>query len=188
MDNTNIFLITVAVVIAVVVIAALGIVTMIRAIRATGLRKRFGAEYDHVVGEVGRGRAAHVLHERATRVATFDLRPLDAAERDRYVAAWGDIQAQFVDEPIAATIRAEGLISEIMALRGYPLSDFDQRAADLCVGHAGLVADYRAAHGILLRHHRDETTTEDLRRAMIHYRALYEDLVGAAQPALRRAS
>jgi hypothetical protein len=188
MDNTTVFIVTVVVLVAVVVIAALVIVAMLRGARAARLRGRFGSEYDRAVNAVGRRRAEAELHDRESRVSTFELRPLRPGERERYIDAWRTIQADFVDQPIAAAVRADALLSEIMAVRGYPVSDFDQRAADLSVGHADLVSNYRAAHDIVLRHGRGETTTEDLRQAMIHYRGLFEELVDAPEAQLRRAS
>ncbi len=188
MDTTTTLAVTVVVAIAVVVIVAIGIVAAVRRARTAKLRGKFGSEYDRTVDEVGRPLAAAELHEREKRVGSLELRPLQAGERERFSLAWRDIQAEFVDQPIAAAIRADALLSEIMALRGYPVSDFDQRAADLSVDHGKLITNYRSAHEITLRHGRGEADTEDLRQAMIYDRDLFDELVGESAPALRRAS
>lgn len=142
------------------------------------LRDRYGEEYHRTVDAAGGTlRGETVLHERERRVATFDIRPLSPVQRDAFVSAWQQVQAQFVDDPAGAVTRADVLLSDIMIARGYPLSDFDQRIEDLSVDHGEVVAHYRTGHAIVESHVRGEAGTEELRRAMIHYRALFDDLV-----------
>jgi len=147
--------------------------------RRAHLRKRFGPEYDRTVHETGSERRAEAeLDARARRVSRLQIRPLSAADGARFAEAWHAVQIRFVDEPTAAITEADRLVGEVMAVRGYPLGDFDQRAADVSVDHPRVVANYRAARDIAQRQGRGETNTEDLRQAIIHYRALFEDLLG----------
>ncbi len=146
--------------------------------RSAQLRTQFGPEYERAVTEDGdRKRAEAKLAERAQRVQTFNLRPLSSADRTNFVAAWNRVQANFVDNPAGAVSEADRLLGDVMAARGYPVVDFEQRAADISVDHAAVVDNYRTAHDIAIRHGRGEAGTEDLRKAMIHYRALFDDLV-----------
>lgn len=145
--------------------------------RTDVLKDRFGNEYDRTVEKVGAAsRAETILHEREKRVESFDIRPLSPESRARFIEAWLKIQAQFVDAPGEAVRRADVLLGEVMEERGYPVTDFEQRSADLSVDHGDVVQNYRAAHTIAERHARGEATTEDLRQALIHYRALFDDL------------
>lgn len=147
--------------------------------RQLQLRKQFGPEYDRTVHETGSERRAEAeLDARAKRVSRLQIRPLSAADAARFAEAWHALQIRFVDEPPAAIAEADRLIGEAMAARGYPLGDFDQRAADISVDHPRVVASYRAARDIARRQERGEASTEDLRQAVIHYRALFEDLLG----------
>lgn len=174
MDNTTLIIVALAVLLVVVII-----VVALRKQRSTNLREHFGPEYERAVHDAGGRRAAEAqLHDRAKRVAAFSIQPLHSGERQRYVAAWRGVQGRFVDDPRRAVTEADALLAEVMGARGYPVGDFEQRAADLSVDHPIVVQNYRAAHGIALRHARGEAGTEDLRQAMIHYRALFEDLVG----------
>jgi len=144
------------------------------------MRAHYGAEYIAAVDEMGDRRKAEAeLKHREKRVESFDIRPLSRVETDGYVERWRMVQADFVDDPGAAIARADDLLGEVMHARGYPVSDFEQRAADLSVAHPKLVSDYRLAHEVAVRHARGEADTEDLRRAMIHYRDLFADLVEA---------
>lgn len=164
----------VAAVVVVVLLAAFWIVSQQR--RRAHLRERFGPEYERVVSEEGdQGRADRVLSEREERVKKLDIRPLPAAAREDFVARWRQVQARFVDDPRGATGDADALIGDAMKARGYPVGDFEQRAADISVEHPDVVTDYRAAHGVAMRR---EASTEELRRAMVRYRSLFEDLVG----------
>jgi hypothetical protein len=171
---------TLIVVLAVVVLAiAAATLMLLRQRRSQGLRSRYGAEYIAAVDETGDRRKAEAeLKAREKRVGKFDIRPLDAGEVRRFSERWRDVQAEFVDSPGAAITRADELLAEVMSARGYPVSEFEQRAADLSVDHPKLVSDYRVAHEVAGMHARNEAGTEDMRRAFIHYRDLFEDLLG----------
>jgi uncharacterized membrane protein YqiK len=146
--------------------------------RSRKLQETFGPEYDRTVSETGDRRAAEAeLLERTGRREGFDIVPLEPEARARYVEAWRNTQAQFVDEPGEATREADRLITSVMRDRGYPVDDFEQRAADLSVDHPQVVDDYRAAHAIAAANDRSEASTEDLRQALVHYRSLFEDLL-----------
>jgi len=170
--------------IAIVVIAALAIVAIVAVMsqrRRQKLREHFGPEYDRVVSEEGdAARADRVLAEREHRVKKLDIRPLPDSAREQFVERWRKVQGLFVDDPRAAVAQADALIGEAMEARGYPVSDFEQRAADVSVEHPSVVMDYRTAHDIAQRR---EADTEDLRSAMVHYRSLFAELVsgGAAE-------
>jgi hypothetical protein len=145
------------------------------------LQARFGPEYERSVQEVGdRRRAEAELERRAERVAHLEIRPLSPEDRDRFTEAWRSVQALFVDAPNRAITEADRLVTEVMRVRGYPVTDFEQRAADISVDHPRVVEHYRAAYAIARSSHRGEATTEDLRQAMVHYRALFEDLLETA--------
>ncbi|HKT85719.1 MAG TPA: hypothetical protein VJQ77_06520 [Novosphingobium sp.] len=166
--------------IGLIVLAAIIAVSVIwmRRRSTASLRERFGGEYERTVQQAGGAhRAETILHEREKRVERFDIRPLSPASRTHFVEAWRKIQAQFVDAPAEAVTRADVLLGEVMEERGYPVADFEQRSADLSVDHGDVVQNYRAGHTIALRHARGEASTEDLRQAMIHYRALFDDLI-----------
>jgi hypothetical protein len=167
------------VLIAIVVLALVGIALLwMRKRRSDGLKQRFGGEYDRLAQRTGDpGKAEQLLEAREKRVAQFEIKPIPASQRDSFVTAWREVQAQFVDDPKGAVARADDLLSQVMAARGYPMADFAQRAADLSVEHTDVVSHYRTAHDIAVRHERGEAGTEDLRQAMIHYRALFDDLV-----------
>lgn len=166
--------------IGLVILAAIvgGAVMYFRQRRTKVLRQRFGEEYAYTVKEAGGvHRAETILHEREQRVDRFDIRPLPHESRRRFIEEWQKIQARFVDSPADAVARADVLVGEIMETRGYPVTDFEQRSADLSVDHGDVVQNYRAGHSIAERHTRGEADTEELRQAMIHYRALFDDLV-----------
>jgi hypothetical protein len=165
-------------ILVIVLIIAL-IIMMLRKRRDTAdLKNRFGPEFSRTLQDVGDERkAAAVLHEREKRVSQFDIRPVSHADRERFSTAWTKVQAQFVDDPAGAVSRADVLLGEIMETRGYPVTDFNQRSADLSVDHPAVVQNYRAAHDIATNHARGAAGTEDLRQAMIHYRTLFDDLV-----------
>ena len=173
MNNQTLMLILLVAVVAL----AVGAVMYARTRRSRHLRSRFGPEYDRAVEESGgRGRAELGLHKLEQRVSKYDIRPLRTTERDRYVSSWREIQSVFVDNPATAVTRADALVGEVMQTRGYPVGDFDQRAADISVDHPIVVDNYRTAHEIALRHGRGQATTEDLRQAMIHFRTLFDEL------------
>ena len=151
--------------------------------RSRKLQDTFGPEYQRTVEETGDRKAAEAeLVERTERRAGFEIVPLEPEARVRYVEAWRHTQAQFVDEPAEATREADRLITSVMRDRGYPVDDFDQRAADLSVDHPQVVDDYRAAHAIAARNERSEASTEDLRQALVHYRSLFEELLEERHP------
>ena len=154
-----------------------------------GCAQSFGPEYDRARQEHPDQRSAErELEERKERVEQLHIRSLSSDERDQFVERWRSAQAQFVDDPAGATRVADALIGEIMQARGYPVGDFEQRAADVSVDHPGVVEHYRAAHAIALRTDRgqaDSGDTEDLRQAFVHYRALFDDLLEVEAPAPR---
>ena len=121
--------------------------------------------------------AERELHERSQRVKGYEIRTLSVDERDRYIASWTETQAHFVDDPSGAISQADMLVQEVMRARGYPMVDFDQRAADISVDHPHVVDEYRAAHNVAERHARGGVETEDLRQGMVHYRALFQELL-----------
>ncbi|WP_340268744.1 hypothetical protein [Sphingobium mellinum] len=146
--------------------------------RRANLRAKFGPEYARTVEAVGSSRKAEAeLAEREKRVAAFSIHPLSAQQVDMFTDDWMKVQTQFVDDPQGAVSRADVLLTEVMEVRGYPIVDFERRSADLSVDHPEVVQNYRSAHDIAIRHARGEADTEDLRQAMIHYRALFEELV-----------
>jgi hypothetical protein len=142
------------------------------------LRHKFGPEYQRAVLTHGSERKAEAkLSDREKRVEKLAIRDLDSADHERFVKRWESLQSRFVDSPKGAVAEADDLVSAVMKTRGYPVSDFDQRAADISVDHPRVVENYRSAHEIALRVGKDAATTEDLRTAMIHYRSLFEELV-----------
>jgi hypothetical protein len=147
--------------------------------RSRRLKADFGPEYNRVVAERGDQRSAEQeLAGRRKRVSQFEIRPLAPADRERYVERWGAAQREFVDEPEAAVGEAHLLVQQVMHDRGYPVDeDFQQRAADVSVEHPDVVENYRAAHSISLRAQQGQANTEQLRRAMVHFRALFDDLL-----------
>ncbi len=179
--------ILIAVVAAVVVIAVVGFI-LARKRRSQNLREKFGPEYDRVVKKEGEVRKAEgVLEMRAKRRDKFELRPLSGEARADFAERWRVVQEKFVDDPKASVSRADELVSELMAARGYPMADFEQRAADISVDHPVVVENYRAAHDIALRHSRGQSSTEDMRRAMVHYRSLFDELLENSHPIRKEA-
>ena len=146
--------------------------------RTENLRSKFGPEYDKAIGEHrDRGRAESELEKREKRVAKFNIHPLKAEDRSRYSENWRREQSLFVDDPRAAVNHADTLVQDVMQRRGYPVGDFDQNATDLSVDHPRVVENYRIAHEIALRKYQGQENTEDLRKAMVSYRVLFEDLL-----------
>ena len=182
---------TTAIVIAVVVVIILLAVVFLllrRRERTGDLRNRFGPEYARTVEETGSKRKAEAeLRDRQARVAALPLRDLTAEDRGRFGDAWTRVQAEFVDDPPASVVHADVLLGDVMKARGYPVADFDQRAADISVDHPVVVDNYRAAHDIAMRHSAGQATTEDLRQAMVHYRRLFDELTTVAEPAAEPA-
>lgn len=146
--------------------------------RRKELQEGFGPEYDRTVSEAPSRREAEAeLRERRERHDEFDIRPLPPESRERYAQEWEVTQARFVDDPEAAIRDADDLIQQVMRERGYPVEDFDQRAADLSVDHPEMVENYRHGHDLAQRTVRGEGDTESLRQALVHYRALFAELV-----------
>jgi len=181
MTSTQIIVIS----IIVIAVIALAIAIFFQS-RTKKLRDRFGPEYDRTVGQTGsRLKAEAELEKLEKRVSRYPLFPLSPADRDHFQQSWRTIQATFVDDPGAALAEADQLIVRVMSARGYPMNDFEQRAAEISVDHPVVVQNYRAGHEIAIRQARREATTEDLRQAMIHYRALFDELM--QEPARMRA-
>ncbi|MGC1449816.1 MAG: hypothetical protein WA830_07250 [Candidatus Sulfotelmatobacter sp.] len=173
----------------IVVILAVGAWSFVRSRRGktAGLRHKFGPEYDRAVLTHGSERKAEAkLADREKRIQKLNIRDLDSMEHERYSKQWQSVQSRFVDSPKGAVAEADDLVSSVMKTRGYPVSDFDQRAADISVDHPRVVENYRSAHQIALRVGKDAATTEDLRTAMIHYRSLFEELVQVPLPVERK--
>jgi hypothetical protein len=146
--------------------------------RTDKLRERFGDEYDRTVEQHGKpAEAEAALLEREQRVAKLDIRPLSPQEREAAVTEWREVKAVFVDSPVEAVHHADRLLSALMKARGFPMADFDRRYEDLTVDHGEVARHYREGHEITLRHESGQASTEDLRQAMIHFEALFDDLV-----------
>jgi hypothetical protein len=174
---TNTELIVAAVVIVIVAIAVVEYFQHRKA-KTAGFRNRFGSEYDRAVQEHGSSHKAEAkLADRETRVDTLNIRELGAIERDRFIAEWHTVQSRFVDHPKAAVTEADELIAALLEARGYPKDSFEQRAADISVTYPRVMEDYRVAHAIAVRPGRPDATTEELRTAMIQYRAIFDELV-----------
>ena len=174
---------TVIIIVAILVVVAI-VAGVVYDTRRRRLRQRFGPEYDRLVEEKGsRTKAEAELAGRQRRVAGLDIRPLDPAARARYAQNWAAVQEQFVDAPQEAVMAAQRLVMTVMNERGYPTEGGDQVLADLSVDHGGVLDHYRAASGISQRAADGAASTEDLRQAMIHYRALFQDLLGETSAA-----
>lgn len=167
------------IVIIVIVIIAVSVYTGYRRRQTSHLKEQFGPEYDRAVDQYGSERKAQpVLMEREERVKKLDIKPLDETQRQSFAGEWQTVQANFVDDPSGSIGDADRLIGRVMEARGYPVSDFEQRAADVSVEHPSVVEHYRAAHDVARQNLDGTASTEDLRQAMVHYRALFEDLLG----------
>jgi hypothetical protein len=169
----------------VVVIAAVAVVAVVawlllRWSRTRALQRDFGPEYERTIARSGdRGLAESDLRERRDRVQSLDVRPLTRADHDRFASEWTKVQAEFVDTPAEAVSDADELIQQVMATRGYPVEDFDRRAADVSVEHPHVVENYRSAHSIAVKEAREDGDgdTEALRKAMVYYRSLFDELL-----------
>jgi hypothetical protein len=170
-----------AIIIVAVVLIALAVAwSALRRRRSAALQQRFGPEYERTLDARGGRRAAERdLEHRAERRERLDIRPLAPAARERYAAQWSAAQQRFVDDPDGAIRSADALVGDVMRERGYPVDeDFDRRAADVSVDHPHLVENYRGAHAIAARAGREPTSTEDQRQAMVHFRGLFDELLG----------
>jgi hypothetical protein len=173
-DTAQIILLAVLVIVAIAAVAFLAT----RQRDSRRLRERFGPEYERAVEHAhNRAEAEKDLRERQERVDALDIRALQPAQRDSYAERWREVQAMFVDDPGNAVDQADRLIGEVMRARGYPVGDFDQRAADISVNHPQVVDHYRTAHSIAVKRRSGESATEQLRQAFVHYRALFADLL-----------
>jgi len=142
------------------------------------LQQKFGTEYDRTVGALGnKSKAEAELKERELRVMKLDIVPLTTAEAARFARDWSDLQGRFVDDPGGVVVQAGKLVRELMLKRGYPMGDFEHRAADISVDHPAVVENYRAAKAIAVRGESNQADTEDLRKAVVHYRALFDELL-----------
>jgi hypothetical protein len=171
-------LILLAAVVILIIVALVWVYVRKRRSTTADLRQKFGPEYERAILAHGSERKAEAkLADREKRVEKLNLRDLDSMEHDRFSKRWESVQSRFVDSPKGAVAEADDLVSSVMKARGYPVSDFDQRASDISVAHPRVVENYRSAHEIALRVGKDQATTEELRTAMIHYRSLFEELV-----------
>jgi hypothetical protein len=169
-------------VLLVIVVEAIAVVVVV-SVRRAALRRRFGPEYDRVVGERdSRVAAERELTHRQWRHHGLQLNTIAPAARERFIQRWRGVQTQFVDDPIAAVVAGDELVTELVRDRGYPTEDYDEQLSLLSVEHARTLGSYRDAHEICLKARRGEASTEDLRQALVHYRDLFADILGA-QPA-----
>lgn len=176
MDQKQIGLVVVVVIVAVAIVAIAFLTSRKR--RSMKLRERFGPEYDRVLRQEGDARKAEgVLEFREKRREKFKIHPLSSTDKSSFTTRWNEVQARFVDDPKGATTVADSLVTDVMQTRGYPIGEFEQRAADISVDHPIVVENYRAAHEIAMRHSAGKASTEDLRQAMVHYRVLFQELL-----------
>jgi ABC-type nickel/cobalt efflux system permease component RcnA len=183
MDDTIVWIL---VIVGIALIALVGAWALSRELRSRRLKQRFGPEYDRTIARTSgdRGRAESALGERVSRHDELELRPLSSAARETYRQEWEQVQAQFVDQPGTAVERAQSLLDEVMTQRGYPAGEeFEERVDLVSVDHPDVVEQYRLAH----RLHRESgdtgdpaLSTEERRQALVHYRALFADLLDTA--------
>jgi len=182
MENFNTQTLAIVIVVAVLVV---GLVAWLvyGQVQTSRLKKRFGPEYDAVLRRTGsKARAEAELKRREKRVRKFEIVPLSATDVTRFSQAWTRLQGSFVDDPKGVLIEADRLVRDLLLKRGYPVADFDLRAADISVDHPVVVNNYRAAQRIVSLDQRGEATTEDLRKAVVHFRALFDELLGVTKP------
>ena len=186
MNTMNTQTLIIAAVVVVALLIALGAWLQYQKKQSERLEKRFGSEYGRAVDALGsRAKAESELKMREERVEHLNIVPLQPAEAVRFNQSWKLLQGGFVDNPKGVVVQADQLVRELLLKRGYPMGDFERRAADISVDHPGVVSNYRAAQAIAARDQRGETNTEDLRKAVVHFRALFDELleVGAVQQA-----
>jgi hypothetical protein len=175
--------VTIGIIVAVVVVLGLVAVTIaawffMSQQRTKALRARFGPEYDRALKAEGTAKQAEqILQERQQRVAKLEIKALSEQQRNEFAQDWEHEQARFVDNPVIAVANADRLVKEVMRVRGYPVTDFQQRVADVSVDHPVVAQNYRLAHDIAIASNREDVGIEKLRQAMIHYRALFADLL-----------
>lgn len=181
MNTTNPTMIIIGAIVLLVIVALIAL-AMARARRTRQLQERFGPEYDKTVDELGNKRQAEKeLEDRIAHVQALNIRSLTADEVNHYALEWQAVQREFVDEPLAALQKGDRLIREVMKAKGYPVEDFEQRVADISVDYPEMVSDYRGMHMIAIRDSNQIPDTEEIRQAMVHGRALFENLI--KQPA-----
>jgi hypothetical protein len=174
--DTNTLIILIAV--AVLILLALGAVMISRRRHTQELREKFGSEYDYTLDRLGEKKSAEAeLVEREKRLETLNIRALQPSEREIFQQEWREIQTKFVDEPGEAVSEADRLIKQVMQARGFPVADFEQRAADISVTYPNVVPNYREARQIAEKNERDGADTEELRQAVVYYRSLFEELL-----------
>ena len=176
---------TLTIIVAVAIVFVVLVWFLGRQRRSSKLRSQFGPEYEHAVREYGSPfKAEDALAARQKRMEKIHVHSLAVNERDAFATQWHDVQSRFVDDPLGAIEKADQLVFDVMRARGYPMSDFERQADDLSVNHPEVVRNYRAAHAIAVQRDRGHLTTEDLRRALVHYRDLFDELL-EAHPARR---
>jgi hypothetical protein len=181
MELTNTMLISLAVVAALLIGGLFGL-ALGRRQRTKRLQEKFGPEYAHTLNELGDQRQAeHELSARLDHVKALQIRPLSMEEVEDFTFQWQETQAEFVDDPLGATQQADRLIREVMQAKGYPVEDFEQQVADISVDYPDLVMDYRGLHFIAVKGRGEIVTTEEMRKAMVHGRALFENLIEDAE-------
>lgn len=178
MQNDSLVLIALAAGLVVALVVALVVWKRQSAQRSARLRQHFGPEYERALSQhKSRAAAERELEQREKRVEELEIRPLSAEQCARFGNSWNELQQRFVDDPRVAVSEADLLVKQVMKARGYPVGDYEQRVADLSVEHASVLNHYRAARSIAKASERGEASTEDLRQAMVHYRALFTDLL-----------
>jgi hypothetical protein len=170
---------------AIAVLVAIGIAVWyaMSSRQSKHLQERFGPEYEHMSTTAGRKDAEKALREREARVEKLRIRDLSTEQLQTFGRDWQTVQTHFVDDPEKSVIEADNLVQKVMDARGYPLTGYERQAEDISVDHPEVVSNYRAAHEIADASRNHEATTEDLRQAMIHYRALFSDLLGSGKMA-----
>jgi len=175
--NTNIYIIIIVVLVLVILGLILGSIFSRRQ-RSKRYQDKFGPDYDATVKTMGNEtKAQKEMDQRQKHIDTLDIRSLSLSEREKYLAEWKAVQAKFIDQPGPATVEADHLIMEVMQLRNYPVSDFEQRAADISINYPDLVSNYRLARAIAIKNEQHQADTEELRQALVHYRALFNELL-----------
>jgi len=186
--NPTLTYVLVGVLIAVVIAVIAWSYAQKRRKQSERLERHFGPEYARTVNQLGdKAKAEAELESREKRAKHFTITPLTPTDAARFGEAWSVLQSRFVDDPKGAVADADRLVQEVMTKRGYPMADFERRAADVSVDHPNVVANYRAARAIALRDGRGEASTEELRKAVVHYRALFQELLEVAPSAPRTA-
>jgi hypothetical protein len=164
-------------------VVAIGAWLYIRRKQSHRLKEHFGPEYDRTVNELGgRTKGESELKAREKRVERLEILPLAPSEAARFTEAWRALQSRFVDNPKGVVVQAEQVVRELMEKRGYPMGDFERRAGDISVDHPDVVANYRSAQAIALREQKGAADTEELRKAVVHYRALFDELLEVREP------